>query len=213
MIRFRVIKLIRNYRLFLFQISYFYKVEDSSLLFIPVLTKFVKNLLRAHVLIDGKVEAVNDNFTVDISVNGVTYSNVPSKVLIGSQATIFEIPVVGSACLITWRDGSRSLPQVVSFDQVDKYYIQPVNNLYISAKNIQFNGGDNGGLVLVNPLVTKINALENLVNNLITQYNAHSHILTLTSGTGTAAPTTNQETGTIAPITKAGDIESTVITQ
>ncbi len=68
-------------------------------------------------------------------------------------------------------------------------------------------------MVLVNPLVTKVNNLEKLVNDLITQYNGHTHILTLTSGTGTAATTLSQETGKINPITQAKDIESTVITQ
>lgn len=188
-------------------------MDDSNLLFISTLTKFVKNILRAHVLIDGVVDNVNDNFTVDVLVNSVLYTNVPTKVLIGSQATIFEIPIEGSACTITWRDGSRSLPQIVSFDKVDTYYIQPVNNLYISSKQIQFNDGTNGGMVLVNQLTTKLNNLENLVNNLITQYNSHTHILALTSGTGTAAITISQETGMISPITKAADIQNDKITQ
>lgn len=187
--------------------------STTQFAFLNALEKFVKNFLRAHVLIDGMVTAVNDNFTCDITVQDVPYSQVPIKVLIGSQASVYEIPVVGTTCLVKWRDGSRQLPQIDSFDQVDTYYLQPVTDLFISAKQTQFNDGKSGGLVLVNPLVEKVNNIENLLNNLITQYNAHTHLLTLTSGTGTAAPTLTQETGTIAPITKASDIESTVITQ
>jgi hypothetical protein len=187
--------------------------STTSFSFLRALNKFIENKLRATVLIDGIVTAVNDDFTVDITINEVTYSNVTTAVLKGSQATIFEVPVIGSHCLVKWRDNHRGLPTIDSFDKVDKYYIQPISNLYISAQNTQFNDGSNGGLVLVNPLVTKINNLENLVNNLITQYNGHSHLLTLTSGTGTAAATLSQETGTIAPITKAADIQSTTITQ
>jgi hypothetical protein len=187
--------------------------STTSFSFLRALNKFVENKLRATVLIDGIVTAVNNDFTVDITINEVTYSNVTTSVLKGSQATIFEIPVIGSHCLVKWRDNHRGLPQIDSFDQVSDYYIQPINNLFISAKNTQFNDGNNGGLVLVNPLVTKINALENLVNNLIQQYNGHTHILALSSGTGTAAATVSQETGMINPVTKASDIQSTVITQ
>lgn len=187
--------------------------STTSFSFIRALEKFISNRLRAFVLIDGKVTAVNDDFTVDITINEVAFTSVPTAVLKGSQATIFEIPVVGSHCLVKWRDGHRGIPQIDSFDQVDKYYIQPISNLFISAKQTQFNDGSNGGLVLVNPLVTKVNNLENLMNDLITKYNSHTHILTLTSGTGTAAATLTQETGMINPITKASDIQSTVITQ
>lgn len=186
--------------------------STSNFGFLQALTKFVQNHLRAHVLIDGIVTEVNDNFTVDITVNDVAFSNVPTKVVIGSQASIFEIPVVGSICLVKWRDGNRSLPQIDSFNHVDKYYIQPVSNLFISAKAIQFNKGDQGGLVLVNDLVDRINLIENAYNNLVTKFNEHSHILALSSGTGTAAPTTDTET-TVLTDTTADDIQSTVITQ
>ena len=170
------------------------------------LAKMISNFLRAHVLIDGIVTAINDNFTVDVTIQGVTYSNVPTKVLIDSQASIFEIPVVNTACLVKWRDGNRGLPQIDSFDQVDKLLIN-------CTSLVEFNRGKNGGMVLVNPLVTKINALENLLNDLITKYNTHTHILALSSGTGTAAATVTTEPGTINPVTKASDIQSKVITQ
>lgn len=187
--------------------------STTQFAFLNALTKFVQNHLRAHVLIDGIVTAVNDDFTCDITVQNVPYSSVPIKVLKGSQASIYEIPVINTKCLVKWRDGNRGLPQIDSFDKVEDYYVEPKTNLFISAKKTEFNGGENGGMVLVNPLVTKVNNIENLLNNLITQYNSHTHILTLTSGTGTAAETLSQEAGEINPITKASDIESTVITQ
>lgn len=186
--------------------------STSNFGFLEALTKFVQNHLRAHVLIDGIVTVVNDNFTVDITVNDVTYSNVPTKVVIGSQASIYEIPVVNTTCLVKWRDGHRQLPQIDSFDQVDQYYLQPVTNLFISAKNTVFNGGNNGGLVLVNDLVDRMNLIENAYNDLTTKFNSHTHILALSSGTGTAAPTDNPETTTLTDTT-ADDIQSTVITQ
>jgi len=177
------------------------------------LNKLFKSYLRSFVTIDAVITAVNDNNTCQVSINpttddanGVIYNNVPICVLIGSQASIYPIPVIGSHCLISFRDGSISLPQIVAIDQVDTWKIN-------CATLVEFNGGQNGGMVLVNDLVTKLNNIENLLNDLITKFNSHTHILTLTMGTGTAAPTNNPETGTISPITQATDIESTVITQ
>lgn len=186
--------------------------STTQFAFLNSLEKFVKNFLRATVLIDGIVTNVNDNFTCDITVQEVPYTNVPVKVVIGSQASIYEIPVIGTTCLVRWRDNHRQLPQIDSFDEVDKYYIQPVSNLYISAPQIQFNGGDNGGLVLVNDLVDRMNLIENAYNDLVTKFNEHTHILALTAGTGTAAITATPET-TILSDTTASDIENGAITQ
>lgn len=77
---------------------------------------------------------------------------------------------------------------------------------------IQLNDGAMGGLVKVIELTQKLNNLENLVNGLIAKYNAHTHILTLSTGTGTAAPTVTQETGTLTP-TQRADIENDKIIQ
>lgn len=135
--------------------------NDSTLLFAKTLVKFVKNICRAYVLIDGVVEAVNNNFTVDIKVQGTTYSNVPTVVLIGTQASIFPVPVVGTKCLVKWRDGNRGLPQIESFDQIDKLYINCVTL-------VEFNGGTKGGIPLSPNLVDRINKIEqnqNLILN------------------------------------------------
>lgn len=182
--------------------------SNTNFAFLQALTKFVQNHLRSSVLIDGIVIAVNDNFTCDITIQEVTYSNVPIKVLIGSQASIYEVPVVGSTCLVRWRDNNRGLPQIDSFDQVDKYYIQPITDLFISAKQIQFNKGENGGLPLSPNVSDRLNKIENLVNDLIIKYNTHIHPLT----TGTSSPTVTQETQTLTP-TQPRDIENPDISQ
>lgn len=156
-------------------------------------------------LIDGTVTAINDDFTVDVLLQGTTYSSVPTKVLMGSQASIYEVPVLNSACLVKFRDGNRGLPQIDSFDQVDK--------LLINCQSlVEFNGGDKGGIPLSPNVSQRLNNIENFINTFIPIYNNHTHILALTSGTGTAAITVSQETGTLIP-TKPSDIENTKITQ
>jgi hypothetical protein len=75
---------------------------------------------------------------------------------------------------------------------------------------IYLNGNDYGGLVQVQPLVDKLNNLENAYNDLVDKFNHHTHILTLSSGTGTAAQTVSQETTTLATTQKT-DLENTTV--
>lgn len=61
-------------------------------------------------------------------------------------------------------------------------------------------------------LTNKLNALENKVNQIISAFNNHTHILTLSTGTGTAAPTSSPVSGTLTPTNRA-DIENTLVVQ
>lgn len=174
--------------------------SDSSLLFAKALTKFVKNILRAYVILDGVVDNVNDNFTCDITVQDIPYTNVPVSVLIGAQASLYQIPVVGTKCTVTFRDGSRSLPQILEFDQVDTWKIN-------CKTLVEFNGGAEGGMVLVKKLVTQMNKIESQQNQILTLLKAINVAATpfpfapIFSGVNNLTPT--QET----------QIENTKITQ
>jgi hypothetical protein len=59
----------------------------------------------------------------------------------------------------------------------------------------------------VGELTTKLNNLENKVNDIVAKFNSHTHILTLSTGTGTAAPTTTKVPGTLTP-TEQSEIEN-----
>ena len=136
------------------------------------------------------------------------------------------VPTVGSNVFIITSDYNQ--PFVAMVSEIDAAIITSgdvqitlqngvvkivQNNLSLQFSNgkIQFNDGSYGGLVEIVNLVTKLNNLENLVNDLISKYNSHTHILSLSTGTGTAAPTTTIETG-ILTLTQRGDIENTIIT-
>jgi len=134
--------------------------SDSSLLFAKAVTKFVKNILRAYVIVDGVVTVVNNDFTCDITVQDIPYTSVPIGVLIGTQASDYQIPVNGTKCLVAFRDGNRGLPQILAFDQVDTWKIN-------CATLVEFNGGANGGMVLVKKLVTQMNKIENQQNQIL----------------------------------------------
>jgi hypothetical protein len=121
---------------------------------------FVKHMVRGHVVYEGTVSAVDtDKFTCDCMITDTPFYAVPLKVLTGSQASVIEIPVVGSNILLTFRDGNIQRPQILFIDQVDK--------LLINCQTlVEFNGGNLGGMVKVIPLASAIEAIQNDINTL-----------------------------------------------
>lgn len=86
-----------------------------------------------------------------------------------------------------------------------------VENIYIDTQgDTIFNGGTLDGMVKVGDLVTKLNNLENKVNDLVTWSSTHTHTgVTLgTSSSGTAVGVV----GTLTP-TQQSELENTKIKQ
>jgi hypothetical protein len=133
-------------------------------------------------------------------------------VLLNSESnpgfTLF--PAVDSTVIVAI--SKKNIPFVLLCEEVYKISAT-INNttLEITDGLVKFNGGSNDGLVLVNPLVGKLNNLENKVNDLITSYNSHTHT-GVTAGGGTSGTTPSVVTGTLTPTT-ANDIKNTAITQ
>lgn len=106
-----------------------------------------------------------------------------------------KLPTVGSTVIIAYSE-----------------YVLSFVLLYSEIDQIIYFGGDLGGLVKVIDLTTKLNNLENAFNDLVEKYNEHTHVLALSTGTGTAAPTVTQETTVLTP-TEQSDIENLNIKQ
>lgn len=142
---------------------------------------------------------------------------------------VLIVPVIGSTVLVVYSTFNK--PFIAMFSEVDTITMTAGTNnatMQIDATGLlmeinqtkltmtdgltKFNDGQLGGMVKVLELVAKLNNLEDLVNDLISKYNAHTHLLTLSTGTGTAAATLTQETGTLTPTVRA-DIENDKITQ
>ncbi len=82
----------------------------------------------------------------------------------------------------------------------------PTGNIWIiSSKDELFTEGKQTGKFAVkfNELKTEFNQLKTDFNNLVTKYNTHVHVLTLTAGTGTAAPTATTQTANTSNIDNA----------
>ena len=140
------------------------------------LIQFGKTFTRASVITEGKIKDVDEiaftaTITISVSVNGkdidTDLPSVPLKVLKGSQASFIEIPSVGSACTICFKNNNIQRPQIFQIDTCDKILIKVgENNLEINPEDgFVFNNSSNG-IVLITELITKLNNIETDLNNL-----------------------------------------------
>lgn len=82
-------------------------------------------------------------------------------------------------------------------DGAEKFYY------YLKDDGTTEIGGDTNYAVKYNELETEFNKLKQTVNDLIQKYNTHTHVLALSAGTGTAAPTATVATVNTSNITQA----------
>lgn len=130
------------------------------------------------------------------------------KLQAGNEATtgFVQIPTIDSQVVVTFL--SKDTAFVSLCVEVDK--------VLLDCDEITFNGGDNGGLIIIQSLVDKINALEDAHNGLVKSFNTHIHNTTATISAsavvGVISPTTSQNSDIIAPTTTVSDIENDIIT-
>lgn len=127
------------------------------------------------------------------------------------------LPTVGSRAVIGIIEGQATYAFLIMASKVDSINIKVQNKLAIridAGGVITINGDGNKGLVMIEPLVDKLNRLEDKVNGLIDKHNTHTHITTATVAAtatpGVIAPTTAVEVP-IAPKTLLKDLENTKV--
>jgi hypothetical protein len=133
------------------------------------LQRMVKTVTRGSVVVDGTIISVDESaFTCDVkvgdSVSSSTYYDVPLRVLISNQASVIEIPEIDTQCVICFRDSNIGRPQILMIHKALK--------ILVICDQIVFNNGTLGGLVKVNDLVAKMNAIESDINILKTAFSA-----------------------------------------
>jgi hypothetical protein len=152
---------------------------------------------------------VSDRSCMCAPVNG-NMADFKAYLMAETDDGVLILPTVGSTVKVLF--SNQNAPTVIQYSEIDKLLIISGNQSYSIADGSQvFNDGSFGGLVKVIELTTKLNNLENLVNSLINKFNSHTHILALTAGTGTAAPTAAPETTVLTPTQKT-DIENSEVT-
>ncbi len=99
--------------------------------------------------------------TCSVRIDGITLSDVKLRAIINTkhQSQLLITPKVGSLILVADLSGGKFTDMVVfAFSEIEK--------VELTAPKIVLNGGKNEGTVKVQPLVDRLNALENDINSL-----------------------------------------------
>ena len=155
------------------------------------------------------VDEVSRTCTVTTTGSKETVTLEGVQLMASVDDGMLMIPVIDSTVLVAYSTYNRSF--ICLYSAISKVYFITGNSSYqmIDGKST-FNDGSYGGMVQVANLVTKLNNLENVVNDFVTKFNSHTHALALSSGTGTSAPTVTPEP-TVLVATQRADIENTTV--
>jgi hypothetical protein len=137
---------------------------------------FGKLFSKGAMVLEGTIKSVDEtNYTCVVDLinsdpnpeKRVSVYNVPLKVLKKVKSSVIEIPTISTEeelnyCLLCYRYNNILTPQLIMVDKIDKV-IYDINGktLEITEDGFVFNGGENGGMVLINKLLERINNIEN----------------------------------------------------
>ena len=160
-----------------------------------------------------KVVSVDEGKAVcDIDDDGKAYYNVRLSPLAGANNGILAIPKVGSYILAVQIESTDEW-MILACSEYDKY-IAKIGNVTIelSGGNIVINGGENGGLVLLEAILEAINRVEDKLKD-----HQHGYIPYPSGVAGAPVPTTPAitlgDTTLVFVNTARADIENTAIKQ
>lgn len=140
-----------------------------------------------------------------LSVSGNTCDCEP----IDGSADILDVKLSPTGTGVRLTPSEKSIVEVSFLSNTEAYIssFSLVSKIEIDCDNIIFNGGNNDGLIIIQDLVTKLNNLENKVNDIITALS----VLTLpVSGAVAGPPAPPPVVGFLTPTVKA-NIEDTKI--
>lgn len=138
--------------------------------------------------VPAKVVTVNDDHTCDVKLvddQDVILYNVRLKALVdGKEEGIIPLPVVNSDVLVSIIKNNKQANYVSCFSEIEDYLIINSKGIKLQLNDIlNLNGDEYGGLIKIENLVSKINALEIAIDTHI-----HSGVTTGTGVTGVATP-------------------------
>jgi hypothetical protein len=121
----------------------------------------------------GKVTNVDNaesDALIEVEHNELTYDVKLKSVVDSADKHLIQVPKVGSYVFCVSLGNSDEKYMAVLFNEVEKVIYQGENiSLVIDDQEgtIVINDGENGGLIKIEELVSKINALESKVNELL----------------------------------------------
>ncbi len=146
------------------------------------------------------IAIVSDNHPDDDFIDvkdllDVEYNNVRKRAAIDGKKGLQITPVKNTTVLVSRIGGSDSL-YVAMVSEIEKVKIEIEDITYEMTKDkFEFNGGSLGGLIKIENLISRLNAIEDAHNNLLTEYKTHVHsgVLSGVGSSGTMVPPSTQQ--------------------
>ena len=177
----------------------------------------VRQLAGSHLkdevfIVPAEVDSVNiaERSCSCTALNGQNIDELPIVQLMAEvEDGVLYVPAVGSTVMVVY--SKRNVPFVALYSELSAiYYVVGDTTIDVTNGLIKLNDGSYHGLVRVEELTAKLNALESKVNDLLNAYNTHVHT-GVSSGFGSSAVTTAPVIGTLTP-TQQSEIENNKIT-
>lgn len=148
----------------------------------------------------------------DIDDDGKAYYNVRLSPLAGANNGIIAIPKIGSSVLAVQIESSDDF-MIIACSEYDKYIAKIGDvTIVLSGGNIVINGGENGGLVLLEAILSAINRIEDKLKD-----HQHGYIPYPAGVAGAPVPTTSAislgDTTLVFDNTTRAELENTAIKQ
>jgi hypothetical protein len=124
------------------------------------------SILKNTIITDGIISNVRESEVLcDVTISKNLYTDVPFHVLVNSQPSILQVPAEKSPCLICLRNANFTTPQILFIQNVSKYLITIGSMTFQLTKDgIILNGGQNDGMVLINPLNDNLKSIQTFCN-------------------------------------------------
>lgn len=208
---------------------------------VDIFLQILRNTTLEGSVKQGTVLSVDkDNNVVSVEIEEMQYDNIPIKVLIDSASDI-SYPLVGTTVYVATLENNPQFRFLLSTQDIDSIIrsglsiidessenrniditedfnisskninISVTQNLEINANQTIFNDGNNGGMLLLNNTVQKLNNLENQVNNIVSILTGITVVIGPGGGTVPFAPFFSSITPLVP--TQASEVENNKITQ
>jgi len=144
--------------------------------------KALHDMLQNHkepdTLVGTVVDVYADTATCDVEIDkGHVLHGVRLRSVVDSkQVGILVLPTKGSYVVVERIENSDNHALVVGYSEIDSWALTIEGNmLKVDKEKWIFNGGEQGGLVLIEKLIDKLNKIEKGFNSLLKEFKSHVH--------------------------------------
>jgi len=134
----------------------------------------------------------------DNPLNFLIQTKNGTKIFVNEDDNSIEISTPNKNQILLDDDSGK-----ITVENPDGGKIELTDIVIVSGNEIHLGGKANNGTIKIDPLVSQLNSVENIVNQLITKFNTHTHVTACGAGAGNATPTTSVQTQTATPTQKS----------